>query len=414
MRFDLLVKGGEVVDPAAGFNGRLDVAIRRGRIAAVDREIPAESAFQVLDASNQYVTPGLIDLHTHVYWGATYWGVRADPIAARTGVTTWLDAGSAGAYTLEGFRAFIVRPARSRIYAYLHISPIGLVGPDFESANPELLDVDLATRVANANRDLVLGFKVRMGKTQAGASIEPLRRAREAADRCELPLMVHISVAPPSIEEVFALLRPGDVLTHCFTGHSMRIVDAQGRLFDFVKRAWDAGVVLDIGHGSGSFSFETAEALLAAGHRPDVISTDIHQLSIGGPMFDLPTCLSKFLALGMSLPDTIRAATARPAEVLGLGHELGTLKPGAVADLALLTLSRGRFTFYDVFMNAREGTELLRCSATILGGRLLEPQPPEPLAPRAQPSKDQQALVERGHTPEAMAAAGRGSPEPRP
>src|SRR5581483_8902080 len=247
MRFDLLVKGGEVVDPAAGFNGRLDVAIRRGRIAAVDREIPAESAFQVLDASNQYVTPGLIDLHTHVYWGATYWGVRADPIAARTGVTTWLDAGSAGAYTLEGFRAFIVRPARSRIYAYLHISPIGLVGPDFESANPELLDVDLATRVANANRDLVLGFKVRMGKTQAGAS--------------------------------FALLRPGDVLTHCFTGHSMRIVDAQGRLFDFVKRAWDAGVVLDIGHGSGSFSFETAEALLAAGHRPAVISTDIHQLS---------------------------------------------------------------------------------------------------------------------------------------
>lgn len=402
--FDLLIKGGEVVDPAAGYSGPLDVAIKRNRIAAVDRDIPAEAAFRVIDAIDQLVTPGLIDLHSHVYHSCTYWGVDADVVGSRTGVTTWLDVGSAGAMNLIGFREFIVKPSTVRIYALLNISSIGLTGSNYELANLNYCDTDLFKRMTDLNRDLVLGVKVRMGTPTVGEhGIEPLKRARRAADECELPLMVHIAERPPEAEEVLALMRPGDILTHCFTGLSMKIVDDEGRLFDFAKRAWDAGVIMDIGHGAGSFSFRTAEALLAAGRRPDVISTDIHQQSINGPMFDLPTCLSKFLAMGMPLPEVIRAATTRPAEVLGLAGEIGTLRPGALADIALFRLERGRFPFYDISGAMREGRELLRNTLTIVGGRLLAALPPDPPAPWIDLTDFQRELLERGHVPAALA-----------
>ena len=198
-------------------------------------------------------------------------------------------------------------------------------------------------------------------------------------------------------------MRPGDILTHCFTGNSMRIIDEHGRLLDDAKRAWDAGIIMDIGHGAGSFSFETAEALIKAGYRPDVISSDIHQLSIHGPLFDMPTCLSKFLALGMDFPAVIRAATARPAEVLGLQHELGTLRVGALADVALFTIQHGRFPFYDVFMNMRVGTQLIRNTLTIANGRPLPRTPDAAPAPWIELSEGQRALIERGHTPEGLA-----------
>ena len=322
MRFDLLIRGGEVVDPGGGKEGRLDVAIERDRIAAVDKDISPESAFHVVDAGGQIVTPGLVDLHTHVFHKITYWGIDPDPVASRTGVTTWNDAGSAGALTLPGLRDFVVRPAQVGITAFLNISSIGLVCDDYECANSHYLDVELFRRLADRNRDLVRGVKVRMGNvpTFEGDALEPLRRARRAADECELPLMVHIAFGPPAVEEVLPFLKPNDVLTHCFTGLPMRIVDAEGRLLDTAKRAWDSGVVMDIGHGTGSFSFETAEAVTAAGHKPDVISTDLHQLSINGPAFDLPTTLSKFIHLGMSLREVGRGShfasrgRARPRE----------------------------------------------------------------------------------------------------
>src|SRR3954452_8646987 len=334
MRFDLLIKGGEVVDPGGGHEGRLDVAIERGRIAAVDAGIPADSAFRVFDAEGQYVTPGLVDLHTHVFHKVTYWGIDPDPVASASGVTTWNDAGSAGALTLAGLREFVVDRARVRITAYLNISNIGLVGENHECANLAYLDVGLFRRLADDNRDLVRGVKVRMGTPTVGNNgLEPLRLARRAAEECELPLMVHVAFGPPAVEEVLALMRPGDILTHCFTGLDMKIVDDAGQLYEFARRAWESGVVMDIGHGTGSFAYATAEALMAAGRKPDVISTDLHQLSIKGPAFDLPTTMSKFLHLGMSLPEVVRATTSRPAELLGL--DVGTLRPGSPADVAL-------------------------------------------------------------------------------
>ncbi len=382
MRFDLLIKGGEVVDPAGDYHGQLDIAVRAGRIAAVDRTIPAEAALEVIDAAGQYVTPGLVDLHTHVYRGVTFWGIDADAIAWHTGVSTWLDVGSSGAFTLPGFHEFIVKPATVRIFALLNISSIGLVAETYELSNLAYCDVDLCTELASQYPELVRGVKVRIDRrTVGGNGLEPLRRARRAADERELPLMVHIGYGPPGIEDVLELMRPGDILTHCSTGLTMRLVDERGHVIEAAKRAQDAGLIMDVGHGSGSFSFETAEAMFEADYKIDVISSDIHQLSVHGPMFDLPTCLSKFLYLGMTFGEVITAATSRPAEILGLAPDLGFLKPGSYADLALFVVERGRFPLYDVHLNMREGTEMIRNTLTLVNGRPLPAKVPAAPAP---------------------------------
>jgi dihydroorotase len=403
----MLIKGGEVVDPGGGHHGRMDVAIKRDRIAAVDHDIPAEAAFQVVDARGQYVTPGLIDLHTHIYHRVTFWGINPDPVAARSGVTTWLDAGSAGAFNWPGLREYVIKRASVRIYALLNISAIGLTAMTGELANLDYCDVDLCCKLIDLHRDLILGVKVRIDRHTTGPNgLEPLRRACAAAERCDMPLMVHIGIGPPAIEEVLALMKPGDILTHCFTGQSMRMVDERGRLLDAARQAWDSGIIMDIGHGAGSFSFETAEALMSAGYRPDVISSDMHQMSVHGPLFDLPTCLSKFLYLGMSFSEVIRAATARPAAVLGMQHELGALKPGMLADVALFTIAQGRFPLYDIHMNMREGHQLVRNTLTILNGRPLPSLADDPPAPWIELTEAQRALVERGHVPTDLANKG--------
>ena len=401
MKSDLVIKGGTVVSPGSR-SGKLDVAIKGNRIVAVEPGFPYESASRVVDAGGMIVTPGLVDLHTHVYFNATYWGIHADPVAARSGVTTWLDVGSAGAYNFGGFREWIVRSAHARIFALLNISSIGLTAPTWELANLNYCDVDICARIVDANRDLILGIKCRVDANTTGGSIEPLERARIVADRCGLPLMVHVGIGPPTIEQVFGLMRPGDILTHCFTGHNMRIVDGRGLLLECAARARDAGVVLDIGHGAGSFSFDTARSLIGAGYLPDVISSDIHQLSVNGPLFDLPTCLSKFLALGMSLEDVVRSATVRPATVMRKENEVGVVRVGAVADVALFRLVDGDFPFYDVFMNRLDGKQLLVNQLTICDGREMERVADGARAPWIDLSEQQRSLVEWGHTPDAM------------
>lgn len=380
-RFDTIIAGGEVIDPGSGLSGRLDVGIAGGKIAAVAANLDRGQAARVIDAAGRYVTPGLVDLHTHVYWGATFWGVWPDPVSARTGVTTWLDVGSAGSYSLPGFRKFIVEQSKSKVFSLLNLSSIGLIAPTWELANLDYCDVDLAERMTNDNRDLVLGIKARIDKlTTRGTGIRPLELARELADRVDLPLMVHIGLGPPALEEIAKLLRPGDILTHCFTGHDNRIIGPDDRFLPYMKVLHDQGLVLDIGHGAGSFSFITAEKMLAQGVMPDVISTDIHQMAIQGPMFDMTVTLSKFLHLGMSLSEVIERATSRPAAAMRR-PDLGSLKPGSAADVALFTIEEGEFTFQDIFLNARKGRQLLVNTMTMIDGDVLPRVADDPLQP---------------------------------
>jgi dihydroorotase len=376
VKYDTLIKGGEVLDPGSGVNGQFDVAIKDGKIAAVEADIDRSQAREVIHANGQIVTPGLIDLHTHIYWGVTYWGIEADPVAARSGVTTWLDVGSAGAYSFPGFREYIARPSRSRVFALLNLSSIGLIAPTWEFNNPDYCDVDLAEKIIEGNRDIILGVKARIDRnTTRGVGIYPLERARELADRVGLPLMTHIGYGPPTLDEVIPHLRPGDILTHCFTGGDHRILGKDKVVNADIKKLHDAGLILDIGHGTGSFNYDVAEGLMEQGIMPDVISTDIHQMAIQGPMFDMPTTLSKFLNLGMSLPDVIERATVRAAKAIKLDH-LGTLGIGKPADIALFKLEEGDYTYYDSQMNARNGEKRLISTKTLIDGQLL-PNLPE-------------------------------------
>ncbi|HEX5416561.1 MAG TPA: amidohydrolase/deacetylase family metallohydrolase [Chloroflexota bacterium] len=381
--FDLLIRNGRVIDPGSNRDGLLDVAIADGKIAAVAPNLPVENARETFDASGLLVTPGLVDLHTHVYWGASYWGIEADPVAARSGVTTWLDVGTSGSYNFPGFRRWIIGESQARIFSLLNLSSIGLTANTYELANLDYCDVGLAEQVINQNRDVILGIKARIDRnTTRGTGIEPLKRARELSNRVALPLMVHIGYGPPTIQEILEYLRPGDILTHCCTGGTHRLIDAERHLLPRVKELRERGVVLDIGHGTGSFSFDTAEAFLAEGILPDVISSDIHQMSVQGPMYDLPTCLAKFLALGLSLSQVIERATTRPAKAMGK-TELGTLAVGAPADVAVFALREGQFTFHDVALNARTGRLQLDNVRTIVGGNTLALTPELPLHPWA-------------------------------
>ncbi|MFM8530489.1 MAG: amidohydrolase/deacetylase family metallohydrolase, partial [Ilumatobacteraceae bacterium] len=305
-RFDTVITGGQVVDPGAGLVGKMDVGIRGGRVAEVASGLDATGA-SVIDATGQIVTPGIVDLHTHVWWGATYWGIEPDPVAARSGVTTWLDVGSAGAYSFPGFREYIVERSKARVFSLLNLSAIGLIAPTWEFNNLDYCDVELAETIVEANRDIILGIKARIDRnTTRGVGIRPLEIARELADRVNLPLMVHIGGAPPTLDEVIPLLRPGDMLTHCFTGQDMKIVSDAGIPNEKILELHARGLILDIGHGTGSLSYESAEKMLAAGILPDVISSDIHQLAVQGPAFDMPTVMSKFLNLGLTLEEVIQ------------------------------------------------------------------------------------------------------------
>jgi dihydroorotase len=370
--FDLVITGGDVVDPGSGLSGKLDIGVKEGKIAAVEAGIDPSTAARVIDAAGRYVTPGLIDLHTHVYWGSTFWGIEPDPVAARSGCTTWLDVGSSGGYSFPGLRRHIVETSKAKVFVLLNLSSIGLIGPSWELANPDYWDVELAQTIVEANRDVIIGIKARIdSSTTRGVGVAPLAKARELADKVGLPLMTHIGGGPPTIEEVIPHLRPGDILTHCFTGNSMRIIDDNRKILPEIKALKEAGLIFDIGHGTGSFSYDTAEAMLEQGYLPDVISTDIHQMAIQGPAFDMPTTMSKFLNLGLTLEQVIERSTAAPAAAMRR-TDVGSLAVGQAADIALFTIEEGDYTFQDVRMNERKGSKLLRNTLTIIDGEELE------------------------------------------
>ena len=344
----------------------------------LDRDIPSGQARQVVDASGKIVTPGLIDLHTHVFPYVGPYGIEPDPSCVRRGVTTVLDAGTSGAFTFPAFRKFIIPQAATRVRALLHVVSIGMVPgstPNMgELEDLRYCDPQLAVQVAEENRDLIVGFKIRFSEKYTGPNdLEGLKRARAAADQARLPLMIHIGGSYTSLGELLALMRNGDVVTHCYHDRTHGLLDSAGRITPEVREARQRGVRFDVGHGAGSFSFDIAEKCLRDGFWPDTISSDLYTASIGGPVYDLTTTLSKFLLLGMSLREIFTRCTVNAVQTFNFGARIGTLKPGAEGDVSILELRDGEYTFTDSVAETRTGHQKLFPVVTVRAGKLFYP-----------------------------------------
>jgi dihydroorotase len=378
---DLVVRGGRVVDPAAGLDARLDVGVRNGRVVALEPDLsgsiapprsdyPPDLGTSIIDATGAIVAPGFVDLHAHVYSGVCALTVPADETSSVSGVTTVVSAGDAGANTIEGFRRLVVQQSRTRVLAFLHVSSVGLAPwPAGEARDLDLLDVGAGIRAARENADIVVGVKVRMTADQVigDNDLEPLRRAVRIADAAGLPVMMHIGFCPRPIGELLDLLRPGDIVTHCYTGSANTLLE-EGRIAPAAHAARRRGVRFDVGHGFGSFDYRVADAAVVEGFWPDTISTDLHSLSAREIVVDLPTTVGKLLDLGLPLTDAIAAVTSRPAAAIGRSATLGSLVLGRVADLVAFEIESGERRYRDSFGGTRTGTVGIRVRHTVRAG----------------------------------------------
>ncbi|WP_244914008.1 amidohydrolase/deacetylase family metallohydrolase, partial [Methylobacterium frigidaeris] len=379
-KFDLVVKGGEVLDPSQSLRAKRDVGIRFGLIEALDLDIPETRAQRVLDASGKLVLPGLVDLHAHAYPYGSAIGIPADETVPFSGVTTVVSAGDAGANNLAALRRHIAAQTRTRMFAFVHIANHGLSGfPVAELHNIDHAQVEACAMVIAENPDFVIGVKVRMSENVIFKhGVEPLKRAIQACEMSGRPakVMVHIGGVETAelMSRILDLLRPGDILTHCYsgapnnTGQFTNIVQ-DGKLLPAALEAKRRGVVFDIGHGGGSFDFTVAEAAIAQGAPPDTISSDLHVFSGNTPgMPFLPWVMSKFLPLGFSLEQVVAMTTSVPARVIDRGAKLGTLQVGAPGDVSVMELVDGPVNFVDTRRNARSGTAHLKPVQTVNTG----------------------------------------------
>jgi dihydroorotase len=344
-----VIAGGHLLDPARKLNGPGWVAVAGERITAIGTDSVAPRGRRRIDVSGSLVTPGLIDLHTHLYTGVSYLGVDADAHCLRRGVTTAVDAGSAGAQTFAGFRRLVIERSKTRILAFLNIATAGMISPLVgELEDLRWASVEDAVACGRANQSVIAGIKVRLGRQVVGQNVIPaLRLARSAADELRVPLMVHVTDLPVPIPTILSHLTEGDVITHCFHGREGGILDGTGRVFHEVVAARQRGVLFDVGHGVGSFAFRVAAAALEQGFPPSSISSDLHTLNVNGPVFDQVTTMSKLLHLGVRLEDVIRMATASPAAALRASPVIGGLETGREADLTIMKLQPGSWDLSD-------------------------------------------------------------------
>ena len=370
--YDLLLKGGHVIDPKNKISGRRDVAIKDGRIAAVAAEIPAARAAKTVNVGGLYITPGLVDLHVHVYagTGTAYTGpssVRPDDHSFRSGVTTMVDAGSSGWRNFEDFKKTIIDQAGTRVLAMLNIVGAGMAG-DAEQ-NLQDMDPGKAAEMAAKHKTLIVGFKT---AHYAGPEWTPVENAVKAGETAGLPVMVDFGRFRPErpFEElVTKKLRPGDMYTHMFLS-MVPMLDDTGRLRPYLFEARKRGVLFDVGHGGGSFLFRQAVPAVKQGFLPDSISTDLHIGSMNGAMATMLTTLSKFMNMGMTIEEVILRAMWNPARQIKR-EDLGHLSIGAPADIAALRLVKGTYGFVDVNGARMQGTQKLEGELTTSGGKVV-------------------------------------------
>lgn len=372
MKYSLVIKGARVVDPSQDLDAVRDVAFADGKVAAVGQSIGTGEADAVLEAAGLLVVPGLVDLHVHTFWGVSHYGVDPDRINISKGVTTAVDAGTSGAHTFPAFRRHVIERAHTRLFALLNIASAGMISPKIgELTDIRWADVEDAVNAAKQHRDLILGIKARLARPTAGDNdVEALKRALEAASAFGGFVMVHVGNTRTPLEQLVTKLRPGDVVTHTFHGLTEGILDDAGKVKDAILDAQRRGVVFDVGHGAGSFSFRVAEKALALGFFPGNVSSDLHRYNVDGPVFDQVTTLSKFLHMGMSLPEVVRLSTAATAKTMGMADQLGTLKVGAIGDATILHMDEGKFALTDAMKVSVEARKRLTHVHTVRSGRI--------------------------------------------
>ncbi|MBT5872600.1 MAG: amidohydrolase/deacetylase family metallohydrolase [Candidatus Latescibacteria bacterium] len=369
MAHELIFRGAHVVDPSQGIDSICDVSVKGNVIAAVAPSIEDNEA-EIIDVAGKFLTPGWIDLHAHVYAGATTFGIKADGLCLATGVTTVVDAGSPGWTNLRGFIEFIVEPSRTRVLSFVHISSIGLLNSmrgemeDIKNADPEM-----TARVIAMWPEICPGVKVRQGIKQVGENdTEPLRLAIAAAEMADTRVMVHMDQGV-SLPKLLGLLRPGDIVTHCYQGKGDHILDASGQVLDAVYEARDRGIIFDLGHGAGSFHYDVAQEAVKQGFLSDVISTDLHVYSLFDPVYSLPETASKLLNMGLPFDEIVRQTTLNPADAIGRAEHLGTLRPGSVADIAVFDILEGSFVYTDSHGNQESGSLKIEPVFTVRDGK---------------------------------------------
>ena len=379
-KFDLVIKSGDVIDPSQSLRGKRDIGIRWGLIEAIDDEIPVARASKTIDASGKLVMPGLVDLHCHVYPYGSAIGIPADELVQFQGTTTVVSAGDAGVNNLAALRRFIVAQSRTRIYAFVHIANNGLSAfPVAELYNIDNAQVEACAMALAENPDFLIGVKVRMSENVIFKhGIEPLKRGIQACEMCGWParMMVHIGGVETRelMSDILNLLRPGDILTHAYSGApnmsgAFTNIVQDGKLLPAALAAKQRGVLFDVGHGGGSFDFTVAEIAIPAGCTPDTISSDIHVFSGNAPGIPfLPNVMSKFLAMGSSLDQVVAMTTSVPARIINRTPKIGTLQRGAPGDVAIMDLVEGPVSFVDTRNNKRDGNLQLKPVQTVVNG----------------------------------------------
>ena len=376
MTYDLVIKNGTVIDPSQKTCEKKDIAVAGGKIAAVENYISDGNSHDVIEAEGLLVTPGLVDLHVHVWWGVAHLAIEADPACVYRGVTTAIDAGSSGSNTIAGFHRYVIDQAHTRVLAFLHISGMGQLDNNIgELEDIRWARVEQAIEAAQLHSDVIVGIKVRLTENIVGSNdLIALKRALEAGQELNKPVMIHIGGSVNQVEEFLEQLRPGDIVTHSFTGRPHGILDNNNKVIDAAWDAMNRGVIFDVGHGAGSFSFPVAEACLEQGLGPGTVSSDVHRYNIRGPVFDLMTTLSKYIHLGYSIGDAIALGSSIPSAAVGLPDNIGTLKIGADADIAIIEHRKGPITFSDADGNERNGNQLLLPVETLRKGKRFNPQ----------------------------------------
>jgi len=369
--YDLLIKGGMVVDPGQQLHALRDVAVKNGKILNVAEAIEEKGPGKVISARGLIVTPGLIDIHVHCYDGVAT-GINADHYCLRRGVTTVVDAGSAGYPMIANFRKRIMGASITRTYAFVDIGALGtVVGTKDTMDNLDWVNPKLTAAAVEENRPSVVGIKVRLAKSIQGAKdLECLRRAIEAAEATQLPVMAHIDEPYSPLSSILKLLRKGDIFTHYLNNHANGILDASGTILPEVLEARNLGVIFDPAQGRTHLSFDVTEKCLHQNFLPDTISTDLNLRIVDGPVYDLPTTVSKFMALGLTLEKAIELATVRPTKLLNFGVRTGALRPEYEADIAVFELREGKFEFADSDGVKRWGQQRLYNKVTVCRGQL--------------------------------------------